>query len=133
MRARARPTRAAAQDHITLVSLGCFCGPKLSFKHIGRGAETLPFDWMRTCGAALLKFMRNDFEGAQARTHKAPHLVLAGLAVVWPFPKTRRFLPTFLMRGLPAGFVDFVFLFVRMFPQHGFGRQLRKSGFLEDV
>lgn len=50
-------------DHIMLVSLGCFCGPKLSFKHIGRGAETLPFDWMRTRGSGILEFMRNDFEG----------------------------------------------------------------------
>ena len=52
---------AETQD-IMLVSLGCYCGPplgllgervvkwvrKLSFKNIGRGAETLPFDWMRT-------------------------------------------------------------------------------------
>uniref|UniRef100_A0A7S2Q1F8 Uncharacterized protein n=1 Tax=Zooxanthella nutricula TaxID=1333877 RepID=A0A7S2Q1F8_9DINO len=53
----------ASTDHIMLVSLGCFCGPKLSFKHIGRGAETLPFDWMRTRGAGILKFIREDFEG----------------------------------------------------------------------
>jgi len=50
-------------EHIMLVSLGCFCGPKLSFKHIGRGSETLPFDWMRTRSSGLLHFMRNDFDG----------------------------------------------------------------------
>jgi len=50
-------------EHIKLVSLGCFCGPKLSFKHIGRGAVTLPFDWMRTRSCGLLKFMRQDFDG----------------------------------------------------------------------
>merc|ERR1719238_420167 len=31
-----------------LVSLGCYCGPKLSFKMMGYGSETLPFDWIRT-------------------------------------------------------------------------------------
>lgn len=49
--------------HIRLVSLGCTCGPKLSFKHMGRGAETLPFDWMRTRHEGLVHFLRNDFEG----------------------------------------------------------------------
>lgn len=48
-------------SQIMLVSLGCFCGPKLSFKHIGRGAETLPFDWMRTRHCGLLHFLRNNF------------------------------------------------------------------------
>lgn len=50
-------------EHIRLVSLGCFCGPKLSFKKIGRGAESLPFDWMRTRVSGLLHFMREDFDG----------------------------------------------------------------------
>lgn len=50
-------------DHVMLVSLGCFCGPKLSFKHIGRGAASLPFDWMRTRSCGLLHFLRHDFDG----------------------------------------------------------------------
>mmetsp|Transcript_2208 Transcript_2208/g.3766 ORF Transcript_2208/g.3766 Transcript_2208/m.3766 type:complete len:441 (+) Transcript_2208:68-1390(+) len=50
-------------DGVQLVSLGCYCGPKLSFKKMGRGSETLPFDWMRTRLDGLLDFMRNDFHG----------------------------------------------------------------------
>eukprot|EP00403_Amphidinium_massartii_P032899 CAMPEP_0178438670 /NCGR_PEP_ID=MMETSP0689_2-20121128/35720_1 /TAXON_ID=160604 /ORGANISM="Amphidinium massartii, Strain CS-259" /LENGTH=403 /DNA_ID=CAMNT_0020061095 /DNA_START=54 /DNA_END=1265 /DNA_ORIENTATION=- len=61
------PEGAAPSDPLTagiqLVSLGCYCGPKLSFKKMGRGSETLPFDWMRTRLDGLLDFMRNDFEG----------------------------------------------------------------------
>lgn len=52
-----------ASQHIRLVSLGCFCGPKLSFKKIGRGAESLPFDWMRTRMSGILHFLREDFDG----------------------------------------------------------------------
>lgn len=55
--------RDTGTDHVVLVSLGCMCGPKLAFKHLGRGAETLPFDWMRTRSRGLLRFLRNDFEG----------------------------------------------------------------------
>lgn len=53
----------AATAHIQLVSLGHNCGPKLSFKHLGRGAETLPFDWIRTRLAGVFDFLRNDFAG----------------------------------------------------------------------
>eukprot|EP00440_Ansanella_granifera_P052809 gb/GFBE01057259.1/.p1 GENE.gb/GFBE01057259.1/~~gb/GFBE01057259.1/.p1 ORF type:complete len:855 (+),score=207.07 gb/GFBE01057259.1/:1-2565(+) len=49
-------------EHIMLVSLGCFCGPKLSFKNIGRGAETLPFDWMRTRHKGLVHFLNNAWD-----------------------------------------------------------------------
>mmetsp|Transcript_36024 Transcript_36024/g.84478 ORF Transcript_36024/g.84478 Transcript_36024/m.84478 type:complete len:385 (-) Transcript_36024:204-1358(-) len=49
--------------HIQLVSLGCYCGPKLSFKEMGRGAETLPFDWIRVSMAGLLHFFRTGFKG----------------------------------------------------------------------
>lgn len=59
-------------DHIRLISLGCYCGPKLSFKKIGRGSETLPFDWMRTRLDGLLHFMRNDFEGFYDFVTKKP-------------------------------------------------------------
>eukprot|EP00930_Biecheleria_cincta_P068440 TRINITY_DN5587_c0_g1_i1.p1 TRINITY_DN5587_c0_g1~~TRINITY_DN5587_c0_g1_i1.p1 ORF type:complete len:467 (+),score=59.82 TRINITY_DN5587_c0_g1_i1:168-1403(+) len=50
-------------SHVQLVSLGSYCGPKLSFQKMGRGAETLPFDWMRTRLDGLLHFLRHDFEG----------------------------------------------------------------------
>ncbi|CAJ1395978.1 unnamed protein product [Effrenium voratum] len=49
-------------EGIMLVSLGCFCGPKLSFKNIGRGAETLPFDWMRTRHEGLVHFLQNGWD-----------------------------------------------------------------------
>mmetsp|Transcript_20456 Transcript_20456/g.37305 ORF Transcript_20456/g.37305 Transcript_20456/m.37305 type:complete len:479 (+) Transcript_20456:18-1454(+) len=48
---------------IRLVSLGCYCGPKLCFKKMGRGSETLPFDWLRTRLEGLLHFIRSDFQG----------------------------------------------------------------------
>lgn len=50
-------------NSVRLVSLGCYCGPKLSFQKMGRGAETLPFDWMRTRLDGLFHFMRSDFDG----------------------------------------------------------------------
>lgn len=49
-------------QNIMLVSLGCFCGPKLSFKNIGRGAATLPFDWMRTRHEGLVHFLRDKWD-----------------------------------------------------------------------
>jgi hypothetical protein len=52
-----------ATGEVQLVSLGCSCGPKLSFKDIGRGAETLPFDWSRTKVEALLQFISTGFAG----------------------------------------------------------------------
>eukprot|EP00930_Biecheleria_cincta_P004957 TRINITY_DN105885_c0_g1_i1.p1 TRINITY_DN105885_c0_g1~~TRINITY_DN105885_c0_g1_i1.p1 ORF type:complete len:844 (-),score=166.08 TRINITY_DN105885_c0_g1_i1:208-2739(-) len=60
------PDGESRQDELTqdimLVSLGCFCGPKLSFKNIGRGAETLPFDWMRTRHEGLMHFLSNSWD-----------------------------------------------------------------------
>jgi hypothetical protein len=50
------------QDELTLVSLGCFCGPKLSFRKLGRDAETLPFDWCRTRIDGILDFLQNNFD-----------------------------------------------------------------------
>jgi len=50
-------------NRVRLVSLGCYCGPKLTFQKIGRGAETLPFDWLRCRMEAVFHFMRNNFEG----------------------------------------------------------------------
>merc|ERR1719375_1446250 len=49
-------------DGIRLVSLGCYCGPKLSFRALERDAETLPFDWCRTRIDGLLHFLQNDFD-----------------------------------------------------------------------
>jgi len=48
---------------VPLVSLGCYCGPKLSFQKMGRGSETLPFDWLRSTIDGLLHFIRTDFSG----------------------------------------------------------------------
>jgi hypothetical protein len=53
----------SGSDHVMLVSLGCFCGPKLSFKNIGRGSATLPFDWIRTRHQGLVHFIDNGFDG----------------------------------------------------------------------
>jgi len=64
--------QGSGSDHIMLVSLGSFCGIKLSFKHMGRGAETLPFDWMRTRHAGLMHFLEHDFEGFFDFTVKKP-------------------------------------------------------------
>ncbi|CAK9036936.1 unnamed protein product [Durusdinium trenchii] len=52
----------AQTQSIMLVSLGCYCGPKLSFKNIGRGAETLPFDWMRTRHEGLMHFLQGNWD-----------------------------------------------------------------------
>lgn len=57
-------TNDEGTKHIMLVSLGCFCGPKLAFKNIGRGAETLPFDWMRTRHKGLIHFLRNSWDAS---------------------------------------------------------------------
>eukprot|EP00927_Polykrikos_kofoidii_P073822 TRINITY_DN69843_c0_g1_i1.p1 TRINITY_DN69843_c0_g1~~TRINITY_DN69843_c0_g1_i1.p1 ORF type:complete len:560 (-),score=82.47 TRINITY_DN69843_c0_g1_i1:46-1695(-) len=52
-----------ATRHIRLVSLGQSCGPKMAFKYLGRGAETLPFDWVRTRLDGIFHFFREDFVG----------------------------------------------------------------------
>jgi hypothetical protein len=56
-------TGCGAAGSVPLVSLGCSCGPKLSFKDIGRGSETLPFDWSRTRVEGILQFLATDFAG----------------------------------------------------------------------
>jgi len=58
------------RDTIPLVSLGCSCGPKLSFKDIGRGAETLPFDWVRTRVAGVMNLISSNFEGFYEFSHR---------------------------------------------------------------
>lgn len=62
----------ALEDGITLISLGCFCGPKLTFQKMGRGAETLPFDWLRTSREGIAGFLENDFDGFFNYTSKLP-------------------------------------------------------------
>jgi len=53
----------ALTSKVRLVSLGCYCGPKLSFQKMGRGAESLPFDWLRCRMEAVFHFLRTDFSG----------------------------------------------------------------------
>lgn len=50
-----------AEGGVALVSLGCFCGVKLSFRKLGIGAATLPFDWMRTRIEKIIEFLQTDF------------------------------------------------------------------------
>lgn len=50
-------------DQVQLISLGSYRGPKLSFQKMGRGAATLPFDWIRTRLEGIMHFLRNDFDG----------------------------------------------------------------------
>lgn len=57
---------------VPLVSLGCYCGPKLSFQKMGRGAATLPFDWIRTTVDGLLHYIRSDYSGFFDFTTKLP-------------------------------------------------------------
>lgn len=57
---------------VRLVSLGCYCGPKLSFQKMGRGSETLPFDWIRTKLDGVLKLLRSDFDGFYSFTTAIP-------------------------------------------------------------
>ncbi|CAE7573462.1 unnamed protein product, partial [Symbiodinium sp. CCMP2456] len=67
--------------HVQLVSLGSYCGPKLSFQKMGRGAETLPFDWIRTRMSGILRLLRSNFEGfyefvTQMRVPDTGHMVM---------------------------------------------------------
>mmetsp|Transcript_35536 Transcript_35536/g.81406 ORF Transcript_35536/g.81406 Transcript_35536/m.81406 type:complete len:631 (-) Transcript_35536:65-1957(-) len=57
------PKEETITDGVSLVSLGCYCGTKLSFQKLGRGAATLPFDWIRTSHESIMHFLRNDFQG----------------------------------------------------------------------
>jgi hypothetical protein len=59
-------------EAVRLVSLGGYCGPKLSFQEMGRGAETLPFDWLRSRIEGILHFLRSDFDGFFEWSSKAP-------------------------------------------------------------
>mmetsp|Transcript_72890 Transcript_72890/g.202220 ORF Transcript_72890/g.202220 Transcript_72890/m.202220 type:complete len:435 (-) Transcript_72890:32-1336(-) len=59
-------------DHVRLVSFGCMCGVKLTFQQLGRGAETLPFDWCYSRLKGILHFMRSDFQGFYDYTTMMP-------------------------------------------------------------
>jgi hypothetical protein len=50
-----------ARGGVALVSLGCYCGVKLSFRKLGAGAATLPLDWMRTRIEKVIEFLQTDF------------------------------------------------------------------------
>jgi len=57
---------------VQLISLGCYCGPKLTFQKIGRGAETLPFDWLRTSLDGLMHMLTTRFDGFYDYVSKLP-------------------------------------------------------------
>jgi len=50
-------------DGLRFVSLGAYCGVRKSLQKIGRDAEALPFDWMRTRTEGILRYLRDDFAG----------------------------------------------------------------------
>mmetsp|Transcript_37512 Transcript_37512/g.67883 ORF Transcript_37512/g.67883 Transcript_37512/m.67883 type:complete len:501 (+) Transcript_37512:39-1541(+) len=52
----------AHSSDLAVVSLGCYCGVKLSFRKLGLAAATLPLDWTRTRIEKVLEFFRTDFE-----------------------------------------------------------------------
>jgi len=61
-----------ATQAVQLVSLGSYCGPKATFKHIGRGAAHMPFDWMRTRLEGIMQFIETDFDGFFEYVTKVP-------------------------------------------------------------
>merc|ERR1719326_241609 len=67
---------------IPLVSLGCSCGPKMAFDELGRGAETLPFDWMCTTIEGVIGFLSTDFQGFfQYNSQENAHLPESGTRI----------------------------------------------------
>eukprot|EP00418_Pyrodinium_bahamense_P048063 CAMPEP_0179171576 /NCGR_PEP_ID=MMETSP0796-20121207/84583_1 /TAXON_ID=73915 /ORGANISM="Pyrodinium bahamense, Strain pbaha01" /LENGTH=419 /DNA_ID=CAMNT_0020874655 /DNA_START=73 /DNA_END=1330 /DNA_ORIENTATION=+ len=57
------PQRDEALRRLRIVSLGSFCGMKVSLQRLGLGEAHLPFDWIRSRSAGLQLFLRNDFAG----------------------------------------------------------------------
>jgi len=55
------PPGEPTMEGITLVSLGHYCGPKLSFRSMGVSTATLPFDWIKTRLEGVLYYMQNNF------------------------------------------------------------------------
>lgn len=45
-----------------VVSLGSYCGVKISLRRLGLGDASLPFDWMRTSSAGLVHWLTRGFD-----------------------------------------------------------------------
>lgn len=48
---------------VQVVSLGSYCGAKLTLRRLGLGEASMPFDWMRTSIHGLLHCLEHDFDG----------------------------------------------------------------------
>jgi hypothetical protein len=57
------PRRQEALERMHVISLGSFCGVKLSIQRLGLGSAHLPLDWVRSTTAGVLHFLRSDFDG----------------------------------------------------------------------
>lgn len=57
------PLQPNGPGALTLVSLGCSCGPKMAFQEMKLDKETLPFDWMCTTIQGIIGFLSTDFQG----------------------------------------------------------------------
>jgi len=57
------PRRDEVRKRLHVVSLGSFCGMKLSMQRLGLGEAHLPFDWIRTTSAGVRHFIRSRFQG----------------------------------------------------------------------
>jgi len=55
--------RNTGPEDMQIVSLGSYCGMKMSMMAAGYGGEYLPFDWIRSSMEGVLHFLRSDFEG----------------------------------------------------------------------
>lgn len=51
-----------APEGLVAVSLGCYCGVKLSFRRLGLDSATLPLDWNRTRIEKVIEFLQTDFD-----------------------------------------------------------------------
>ncbi|CAK0808484.1 unnamed protein product, partial [Prorocentrum cordatum] len=49
--------------HVQVVSVGSYCGAKLTLRRLGLGEAHMPFDWMRTSVRGLIHWLQHDFEG----------------------------------------------------------------------
>lgn len=50
-------------QQVQVVSLGSYCGTKLTLRRLGFGEAHMPFDWMRTTVRGLIHWLRHDFSG----------------------------------------------------------------------
>lgn len=51
------------QSGMRVISLGSACNVKESIRAVGMDAESMPFDWMKTRLAGILRYLQNDFVG----------------------------------------------------------------------